>query len=149
MTEEFKLNFERWGGGELGVEDVNAPNAIGEAYACMYNGRFFSLLLTRGGMYRGDHVHPNKQHTLLLEGKGKYVLKNQDGSETVHELKVGEVLEVDAGTPHVLLPETDCLTFEWWEGPFIPQPYGFTEHMVKVRRKIEEWNSENLYTDKK
>jgi len=112
MSEEFKLNFQRWGGGELGVEDVDKPNAIGEAYACTYNGRFFSLLLTRAGMYRGDHVHPNLQHTLLLEGKGKYVIKQKDGSEKIHDLKVGEILEVEEGLPHVLLPETDCLTFE-------------------------------------
>jgi hypothetical protein len=35
---------------------------------------------------------------------------------------IGEPLRVEPGVPHILLPETDIVTFEWWEGDFISEP---------------------------
>ncbi|RLI09527.1 hypothetical protein DRO42_04000 [Candidatus Bathyarchaeota archaeon] len=61
VTLEFILDIKRWGGGE--------PTAVGEGYSWTYKGKYYSVLYTRAGMFRGNHIHPNVQHTLLLEGK--------------------------------------------------------------------------------
>ncbi len=28
-------------------------------------------------------------------------------------------MKVEAGIPHVMVPEEDCLAFEWWDGDFV------------------------------
>jgi hypothetical protein len=42
--------------------------------------------------------------------------------------------------PHIFLPERDCLTVEWWEGPFAAEEYDFTNHTAKIKKKMEEFN---------
>jgi len=56
---------------------------------------------------------------LLISGKGKYI--RYDNKITEIPLVRGEILKVEAGVPHVLVPEEDCLTFEWWDGDFVDQ----------------------------
>jgi len=131
LTLEFVLDLQRWGGGE--------PTAVGEGYSGLYKGRYYSLLFTRAGMFRGNHIHPNVQHTLLLDGKGKYVFL-VDGREEEHHLELGRILDVPAKVPHIFLPEKDCLTFEWWEGDFIADEHDFTKHTSSIKKKIEEFN---------
>jgi oxalate decarboxylase/phosphoglucose isomerase-like protein (cupin superfamily) len=131
LTLEFILDVQRWGGGE--------PTAVGEGYSGMYKGKYYSLLYTRGGMFRGNHIHPNVQHTLLLDGKGKYVFK-VDGREETYHLERGRILDVPAGVPHIFLPEDDCLTFEWWEGDFIAQEYDFPNYTKSIKKKVEEFD---------
>jgi len=131
MTLEFILNVERWGGGE--------PTAVGEGYSGTYKGRYYSLLYTRAGMFRGNHIHPNVQHTLLLDGKGRYVFKVAGRNEE-HRLEKGKIFDVSAGIPHIFLPEEDCLTFEWWEGDFIAEEYDFPEYTKAIKKKIEEFD---------
>lgn len=131
MTLDFILDIKRWGGGE--------PTAVGEGYSWIYKGKYYSVLYTRAGMYRGNHVHPNDQHTLLLDGKGKYVFREGD-KDVPHPLVIGEVLEVPAGTSHILLPEEDCLTIEWWDGIFEAEEFDFPKYTTKIKKKIEEFN---------
>jgi len=95
MTLEFILDIQRWGGGE--------PTAVGEGYSWVYEGKYYSVLFTRGGMFRGNHIHPCDQHTLLLSGKGKYVFR-KDGENVDYPLTVGEILDVSAKVPHIFLP---------------------------------------------
>jgi len=132
MTLEFLIDIQRWGGGE--------PTAVGEGYSFTYMGKYYSVLYTRGGMFRGNHIHPHRQHTLLMDGKGMYVFKEKDGKESSHPLTVGKILDVEAGVPHIFLPEKDCLTVEWWDGPFIADEYDFPNHTVAIKKKIEEFN---------
>ena len=75
------------------------------------------------GSYRGNHVHPNKQYTLLLSGRARYVL-HQGGEYREVPLRVGEITEVEAGVPHIMVVEEDVTSFEWWDGDFIAEPAG-------------------------
>ena len=34
-------------------------------------------------------------------------------------MRRGEIIQMDAYVPHIMVPEEDCLTFEWWDGDFI------------------------------
>ena len=135
MTIESILDVRRWGGGE--------PTAVGEGYSWVYKGRYYSVLYTRAGMFRGNHIHPNDQHTLLLDGKGRYVFR--EGDEDVdHHLVVGEILDVPKGMPHIFLPEEDCLSVEWWEGMFEAEEYDFPRYTVDIKKKIEEFDKRVL-----
>jgi len=128
---EFILDIQRWGGGE--------PTAVGEGYSFTYKGRYYSVLYTRAGMFRGNHIHPNRQRTLLLDGKGKYIFKIGDKEEE-HHLEAGKVLEVPSGIPHILLAEEDSLTVEWWEGMFEATEYDFPHYTQEIKKRIEEFN---------
>jgi hypothetical protein len=130
MTLDFILNIERWGGGE--------PTAVGEGHSFTYEGKFYSVLFTRGGMFRGNHIHPVDQHTLLLKGTGRYVFK-VDGDNVDHALVEGAILDVPAEVPHIFLPEKDCLTVEWWEGDFVAEEHDFPEFTVEINEKIKEF----------
>jgi uncharacterized protein YjlB len=92
----------------------------------------------RGGMFRGNHIHPVNQHTLLLNGKGKYVFK-VNGENEDHVLIEGGILDVPAGVPHIFLPEEDSLTVEWWEGDFVVEEYDFPEFTVEINKRVEEF----------
>ena len=91
-------------------------------------------------MFRGNHVHPHRQHTLLLDGRGRYIFRERDGSDSMHRLSVGRILDVEAGVPHIFLPERDCLTVEWWEGPFVAEEYDFPNYTVKIRKRMEAFD---------
>jgi mannose-6-phosphate isomerase-like protein (cupin superfamily) len=130
MTLDFILDIEHWGGGE--------PTAVGEGYRWIYSDKFYSVLFTRGGMFRGNHIHPVDQHTLLLKGKGRYVFK-ENGKNVEYYLLEGNILDVPAGVPHIFLPEEDCLTVEWWEGDFVAEEYDFPEFTVEINKKIKEF----------
>jgi hypothetical protein len=107
-----RLNIEKWD--ELKEE-------VGEAYKFVLDGRFHAILETKKDSFRGDHIHPVKQHTLLLSGKGRYFMYDGEGL-IERPMVIGEPLSVEPGVPHILLPETDIVTFEWWEGDFISEP---------------------------
>ena len=131
MTLEFILDVKRWGGGE--------PKAVGEGYSWIYKGKYYSILYTRAGMFRGNHIHPNDQQTLLLDGKGKYIFK-VDGEEVPHPLKIGEIMKVPAGVPHILLPEEDSLTVEWWDGMFEAEEFDFPHYTKEIKKRIDEFD---------
>ena len=113
MWTTLSLNLKEWGTFE----------GIGEGYAFVRDGKFHSVLETKVGSYRGNHIHPNKQYTLLLSGKADYIL-SVDGVETTIPLKIGEVTSVDAGVPHIMVVHDDITTFEWWDGDFISELCG-------------------------
>ncbi|MBN2335794.1 cupin domain-containing protein [Candidatus Bathyarchaeota archaeon] len=89
------------------------------------------MLETKVGSYRGNHVHPNTQYTLLLSGRARYVLY-EDGEYREVPLRVGEVAKVKPGVPHVMVVEEGITTFEWWDGDFIAKPCGdeFKDHVA-------------------
>ena len=97
------------------LEDWGTFEGIGKGYAFKQDGRFYSVLETKVGSYRGNHVHPNKQYTLLLSGKARYVLLH-DGEYREVPLRVGEITEVEPRVPHIMVVEDDITTFEWWDG---------------------------------
>jgi hypothetical protein len=131
MSLDFILDIQRWGGGE--------PTAVGEGYSWVWEGRYYSVLYTRAGMFRGNHVHPCYQHTLLLNGRGRYVFR-EDGVNVDYHLEEGKILDVPAGMPHIFLPEEDCLTVEWWDGDFVAEEYDFPEFTVEIKKRIEEFD---------
>ena len=99
------------------IDEWASPEAVGKAFRFMHHGKFHGILETRVGAYRGNHVHPHDQYTLLLKGRAKYVL--HDGERREVDLVEGEVFVAKAGVPHILVPEEDAFTFEWWDGDFI------------------------------
>lgn len=97
------------------------PN-VGYGYGGFYKGKFYAILITKAGSYRGNHIHPHKQSSILLSGKAKYV--KREGNELITiPLEVGRCVEVEAGVPHILLAEEDTLTLEWWDGEFKAEDY--------------------------
>jgi hypothetical protein len=139
MKKKSIINIDSWGGGE--------ESAVGEGYRWIYNGKFYSILYTRAGMYRGNHIHPVDQHTLLLSGKGKYVFK-ENGENKPYYLELGKILDVPEKVPHIFLPEEDCLTVEWWEGDFEAEEYDFPEYTTDIKKKIEEFEKKLKKKDK-
>jgi oxalate decarboxylase/phosphoglucose isomerase-like protein (cupin superfamily) len=114
----------------LRIENWGSFERVGIGYGFRYRGKFYSILETRVGAYRGNHIHPYDQHTILLSGKARY-LKFEGGFHEV-ELAVGGCLVIKAGVPHVLLVDEDCLTFEWWDGDFQDIPCaGLFEEVVR------------------
>lgn len=73
---------------------------------------------TKVGSYRGNHIHPNTQYTLLLSGEADYVLY-KDGEYRSIPLKIGKITQVESGVPHIMVVKQDITTFEWWDGDFI------------------------------
>jgi mannose-6-phosphate isomerase-like protein (cupin superfamily) len=99
------------------IDEWASPEAVGKAFGFEHHGKFHGILETRVGAYRGNHVHPHDQYTLLLKGRAKYGL--YDGERREVDLVEGEVFVAKAGVPHILVPEEDAFTFEWWDGEFI------------------------------
>ena len=113
----------------LNLEDWGTFDGIGKGYAFTKEERFYSVLETKKGSYRGNHIHPNKQYTILLSGRADYVLV-EDGVETTIPLVQGVTTSVDAGVPHIMVVHEDITTFEWWDGDFIAELCGgeFTKY---------------------
>jgi hypothetical protein len=76
------------------IDEWASPEAVGKAFRFKHHGKFHGILETRVGAYRGNHIHPHDQYTLLLKGRAKYVLFEGERRE-------------------------DAFTFEWWDGDFI------------------------------
>ena len=105
------------------MEDWGTFEGIGKGYAFTKEGKFYSVLETKKGSYRGNHIHPNKQYTILLSGKADYVLI-EDGEEKTIPLLKGVTTSVDAGKSHIMVVHEDITTFEWWDGDFIAELCG-------------------------
>lgn len=117
------MSHQTWKGGVVLTFEVRewvSPEAVGKAYRFEHHGNFHGILETRVGAYRGNHVHPHDQYTLLLKGRARYLLHEQ-GKRREVELAKGEVFIARAGIPHILIPEEDTFTFEWWDGDFIAE----------------------------
>ena len=117
----------------LKIEEWASTEKVGSAYSFMHHGNFHGILQTKKGAYRGNHIHPNIQYTILLKGRAKNVLF-VEGERVEVPLRIGEVAKVEAGVPHILFPETDILTFEWWTGDFIADDCtGLFDDLIKGR----------------
>lgn len=103
----------------LVINEWGSFEKVGKGYGFKVGGKFYSVLETKVGAYRGDHTHPYNQYTLLLSGRGKYI-KIENGLKE-EPLVQGKVVMVKAGVPHVMFVEEDLLTFEWWDGDFIAE----------------------------
>lgn len=101
----------------LAINEWGSFDKVGKGYGFKIGEKFYSILETKAGAYRGNHTHPYNQYTLLLSGQGKY-LKIENGLQEVPMVE-GKIVMVKAGIAHILLPEKDSLTFEWWDGDFI------------------------------
>jgi quercetin dioxygenase-like cupin family protein len=101
----------------INIKEWGTFTEIGAGQGFHKDGRFYTILETKKGAYRGNHTHPVNQYTLLISGKGKYV--RYDDSITEIPLVRGEIVRVEAGVPHIMVPEEDCFTFEWWDGDFV------------------------------
>ena len=55
----------------------------------------------------------------MISGKGKYIKESGEREEV--SLTRGEIVKVEGGVPHIMVPEEDCITFEWWDGDFQAQ----------------------------
>ncbi len=80
------------------IKEWPCNEKVGKAYSFKYHEKFHGVLETKVGSYRGNHVHPNDQYTLLLRGNGKYVL-NEEGGRREVDLVQGEVFVAKAGIP--------------------------------------------------
>jgi len=98
------------------LEEWGTFDGVGRGHGFKHGGRFYAILETRAGAYRGNHIHPHSQYTLLLSGRARYL--EFDGERREAPLIRGRVVEVKAGVPHILVVEEDALTFEWWDGDF-------------------------------
>ena len=117
---------------EINIDKWGAFEKVGVGYAFHNYGKFYAILETKVGSYRGNHIHPFDQHTILLEGKGVYV--KFEGERTEIPMVKGERVTVKAGVPHVLDVAEDCLTFEWWDGDFVAEDCsGYFEDIIKDR----------------
>ena len=94
---------------------------VGKGYAADVEGKWCSFLEARKGGYRGDHIHPVDQYSVLLAGEAM-VVKEIEGEQVEFPLKNNKVHVTPAGMAHILIPLTDSILYEWWDGPFIAEP---------------------------
>ena len=94
---------------------------VGKGFAADVDGNWCSFLQARKGGYRGDHSHPVDQFTVLLGGEAM-VVKEIEGELVEIPLKPNKVHVTPAGITHILIPITDSVLYEWWDGPFIAEP---------------------------
>jgi oxalate decarboxylase/phosphoglucose isomerase-like protein (cupin superfamily) len=118
----------------LKIDDWGTFEGVGQGYAFSRDGRFYSLLETKRGAYRGNHTHPYRQYTLLVSGRAKYVLLEDGGYREVPLVR-GQVAVVEAGVPHVMVVDEDITTFEWWDGGFVADLCG-GEFREQTRGKV-------------
>lgn len=117
---EIVTSFKEWKKLKLELKDWGTFDQIGKGYAFNQDGKFYSILETKVGSYRGNHIHPHNQYTLLLSGKARYILI-LNGVYEEKPLTPGEVAKVDQGIPHILIVDEDITAFEWWDGDFIAE----------------------------
>ena len=114
------------------IKEWGSFKKVGKGYSFKNNGKFYAILETKVGSYRGNHIHPHNQYSLLLSGKARYV--EFDGVRKETPMKEGKVVKVKAGIPHILVPEEDVMTFEWWDGDFIAKDCsGIFNDLIKDR----------------
>ena len=115
------------------VEEWGTRPKVGKGYAANVNGKWCSFLETKKGAYRGDHIHPYDQYTVLLAGFAM-VVKEIDGQlveSLLHENVIHRTLE---GVPHILIAVDDAILYEWWDGPYVDEPCPCLFDKYKVGR---------------
>lgn len=105
----------------LVISDWASSPKVGNAYAADVEGRWCSILETKRGAYRGNHIHNVDQYTVLLSGKA-IVVNQIDGELVEYSLHKDKIHITRAGIPHILIPIEDLIAYEWWDGPFEAEP---------------------------
>ena len=106
---------------------------IGNGYAADIEGRWCSFLMTKKGAYRGDHTHPVDQYSVLLAGKAM-IVEEVNGKLVEYPLMKDKIHTTRAGVPHITIPLEDIVEYEWWNGPFVPEPCpGIFDEYTKTR----------------
>jgi hypothetical protein len=59
---------------EFDIKEWASTEKVGSAYSFMHHGKFHGILETKVGAYRGNHIHPFDQYTLLLKGKASNII---------------------------------------------------------------------------
>ncbi|MBD3171615.1 hypothetical protein GF326_04015 [Candidatus Bathyarchaeota archaeon] len=106
---------------EFNVEEWGSRPKVGKGYASDVNGKWCSFLETKKGAYRGDHIHPYDQYTVLLGGSA-IVIKEIDGELEEHLLEENIVHKTHKGLAHILVALEDTVLYEWWDGPYEGEP---------------------------
>jgi hypothetical protein len=52
-----------------------------------------------------------------MAGEAKIVWA-ENGANHEKPMRKGEITVMKAGVPHIMVPVTDIVTFEWWDGEF-------------------------------
>jgi hypothetical protein len=106
---------------EFNLVEWGSRPKVGKGFAADANGKWCSFLETKKGAYRGDHVHPNDQYTVLLAGSAM-VVKQLDGKVIEFPLHKNEVQITPRNVAHILVALEDSILYEWWQGPFESEP---------------------------
>lgn len=71
-----------------------------------------------------------------------------EGRRLEVELEEGKVFVARAGVPHILVPEEDALTFEWWDGDFVAEDVkGFFDDITRDRVGPNQLQPSNPVSD--
>ncbi|MFW6108963.1 MAG: hypothetical protein ACOC6N_00790 [archaeon] len=106
---------------DFNVEEWGTRPKVGKGFGANVNGKWCSFLETKKGAYRGDHIHPYDQYTVLLGGSAIVVTEIDDKLKE-HILKENTVHKTPRGVPHILIPLEDTVLYEWWDGPYEGEP---------------------------
>ncbi|MBN2335996.1 hypothetical protein JXL21_10600 [Candidatus Bathyarchaeota archaeon] len=117
------LEFREWG----------TSREAGKGYGGQVGGRWCSVMETRRGAYRGDHIHSVDQYTVLLDG-ALMIVKQVDGVLVEQRLVRDRLYVTEAGVPHVTVALEDSVSYEWWEGPSSMErcPGVFDEYLSRL-----------------
>jgi hypothetical protein len=102
---------------DFDLEEWGSVPKVGKGYAANVNGKWCSFLETKKGAYRGDHIHPVDQFTVLLGGSA-LVVKDIDGELVESSLHHNVVHRTLKGVAHIFIAQEDTVLYEWWDGPY-------------------------------
>ena len=84
----------------------------GEMYVNRIKGTEFNILFTRAGAYRGGDYHSGEQYNLILKGRFKIILR-QNNKDITEEHGHNKLIVIPAGIPHLFKAITDTVLIEW------------------------------------
>ena len=90
---------------------------VGVGYGADVNGKWCTYLETLKGAYRGNHIHPVDQYTVLLGGSAM-VVKQIERELIEFPLQENEVHVTPKGVPHILIALENSIFYEWWQGSY-------------------------------
>lgn len=103
------------------IQEWGAFPGVGNSWAANVDGRWCSFLQILKGGYRGNHIHPHDQYSVLLAGE-VMIVKEMDGELVEVMLEKDKVHLTKAGVPHITIALEDAVGYEWWNGPFEAEP---------------------------
>ena len=101
----------------LDLNEWGSRPKVGKGYGADVAGKWCTFLETLKGAYRGNHIHPVDQYTVLLGGSAM-VVKQIDGELVEFPLHENEVHKTPKDVAHILIPLENAILYEWWQGQF-------------------------------